>query len=111
MDDVEREVDLRPAEDEGVDGEDEAADEEDAELEGRAKLQLEVHVLADGVGDQCLHDVAGELRLDERHVVLVSVDETSHPEEVRDPHHHVRQVVVRNPAHRSSLELDLSGHY
>ncbi len=101
--DIEGEVDLGPAEHEGVDCEDEAPDEEDRELEGGAELQLVPLDLADRVGYDRLHDVPGELGLDERHVVLVPVDEPTHPEEISNAHHHEREVVIRDEAQGSAL--------
>ena len=111
MHDIEGEVYLRPAEDEGVHGEDEAPDEEHRELQGGAELQLEALQLADGVGDDGLHDVPRELRLDEGHVVLVPVDEPTHPEEIGDADHHEGEVVIRDEAQGPTLQPYLAGHY
>jgi len=90
---------------------DEASDEEYSELKGGAELQLIAFDLADGVGDDGLHDVAGELGFDERHVVLVAVDEASYPEEIGDAYHNKGEVVIRNEAQGAALETDFAGHY
>ena len=110
MDNIEREVALRPAEYKRMHGEDEAANKQNAELVGGVELDVVAHVLADGVGDECLHQVAGQLRFDERHVVLVPVDEPAHPEEVAHAHHQVGQVVVCDERQDLAVEPDFAGH-
>jgi hypothetical protein len=110
MDNIEREVALRPAEYKRMHGEDEAANKQNAELVGGVELDVVAHVLADGVSDECLHEVAGELRFDEGHVVLVAVDEAANPEEVAHAHHYVREVVVCDEWEDLSRQPDFAGH-
>jgi hypothetical protein len=80
------------------------------EFDGRFELYIKFHYFGKDVCYECLHEISRHLRFDERHIMLVSIDEATDPEEVTDSNHDVREIVIGNEWKNIMRKSYLSWH-